>query len=116
MVDDRPPVNITSPGAVPINLEIGKMCVTRDVHGMLHIQPIVAAESAAHKSTLFEDDEGAASTMPLAKKQRDRELLSLQLIMQQLKLDNDALKLQLRTTEKSSEYVAKIIRQKSMIV
>lgn len=83
-----------------MNLEIGKMCVTRDVNGMLHIQPIETA-------TLFDDDghqEGAGEATASVKKQRDREVLSLQLIMQQLKLDNDALKRQLRNTEKSSEY------------
>lgn len=86
-----------------MNLEIGKMCVTRDVNGMLHIQPIDAGQTA----TLFDDDghqEGAGEATASVKKQRDREVLSLQLIMQQLKLDNDALKRQLRNTEKSSEY------------
>lgn len=40
LIEDRPPVNITSPGPVPINLAIGRMNLKRDKTGLLHIQPI----------------------------------------------------------------------------
>lgn len=40
LIEDRPPVNITSPGPVPINLAIGRMHLKRDKTGLLHIQPI----------------------------------------------------------------------------
>lgn len=45
LIEDRPPVNITSPGPVPINLAIGRMHVKRDKNGLLHIQPIGERES-----------------------------------------------------------------------
>lgn len=91
LVDDRPPVNITSPGAIPINLSIGKMKITRDASGIVHIQP----ETFENKSS---------SQQPSQQKtERDRELISMQLIMQQLKMDNDNLKKQLISFEKSNE-------------
>jgi len=40
LLEDRPPVNITSPGPVPINLCIGRMHLERDKNGLLQIQPI----------------------------------------------------------------------------
>lgn len=40
LLEDRPPVNITSPGPVPINLCIGRMHLERDKSGLLTIQPI----------------------------------------------------------------------------
>lgn len=40
LIEDRPPVNITSPGAVPINLTFGRLNVKRDQQGIFHIQPI----------------------------------------------------------------------------
>lgn len=38
--EDRPPVNITSPGPVPIRLAIGRMRIHRDKNGIVNIQPI----------------------------------------------------------------------------
>lgn len=91
LVDDRPPVNITSPGAIPINLSIGKMKITRDASGIVHIQP----ETFENKSNNQQPSQ--------QKTERDRELISMQLIMQQLKMDNDNLKKQLISFEKSNE-------------
>lgn len=91
LVDDRPPVNITSPGAIPINLSIGKMKITRDAAGIVHIQP----ETFENKSNNQQPSQ--------QKTERDRELISMQLIMQQLKMDNDNLKKQLISFEKSNE-------------
>lgn len=90
-MEDRPPVNITSPGPVPINLNICKMRITRDDTGTFKIQP----------ETDHETDLDSVVTMTVPRK--DRELLSMQLVMQQLKLDNDMLKKKLAAQEKSSE-------------
>lgn len=104
LVEDRPPVNITSPGSVPIDLSIGKMRVTRDESGRFQIQP--------HEEVETETSTAATTATVGQKKERDRELLSLQLVMQQLKMDNEQLKKQLRNTEKSSETI-KLVSSKA---
>lgn len=90
-MEDRPPVNITSPGPVPINLNICKMRITRDDNGTFQIQP----------ENHLETDLASLVTATVPRK--DRELLSMQLVMQQLKLDNDILKKKLAVQEKSTE-------------
>ncbi|XP_037024390.1 UHRF1-binding protein 1-like isoform X3 [Bradysia coprophila] len=89
LMEDRPPVNITSPGPVPVDLNICKMRLTRDDTGTFHIEP------ENHNET----DELVTNVVP----RKDRELLSMQLVMQQLKLDNDELKKKLAAQEKSTE-------------
>lgn len=100
LIEDRPPINITSPGSVPINLQIGNMHVTRNELGIFEIQPTTYNAAT--------DPDGQSITPnPTAiekhKRERDREMISLQLIMQQLKLDNDTLKKQLNSMEQTSE-------------
>ncbi|XP_075153099.1 bridge-like lipid transfer protein family member 3B isoform X2 [Haematobia irritans] len=110
LIEDRPPVNITSPGPVPINLAIGRMQVKRDKNGLLHIQPIETNLNGPGSvnypltSALFRTPEPTPR-----ERERDRELLSLQLIMQQIKLDNDNLRKQLIQAKENSE----TYRQKS---
>ncbi|XP_062120674.1 bridge-like lipid transfer protein family member 3A isoform X4 [Drosophila sulfurigaster albostrigata] len=89
LLEDRPPVNITSPGPVPINLCIGRMHLERDKDGQLQIQPIDTNLSAEQQQSL------GASGLFGAPRERDRELLSMQLVMQQMKLDNEQLRKQL---------------------
>lgn len=98
LIEDRPPINITSPGSVPINLQIGNMHVTRNEMGIFEIQPNAAGDSNHSQSN-------ALNSMAIEKnkRERERELISLQLIMQQLKLDNDTLKRQLNSMEQTSE-------------
>ncbi|KAH8261867.1 hypothetical protein KR038_006435, partial [Drosophila bunnanda] len=88
LLEDRPPVNITSPGPVPINLCIGRLRIERDKNGVLNIQPIDTNMSATQHQAL-------GSALFGAPRERDRELLSMQLVMQQMKLDNDQLRKQL---------------------
>lgn len=102
LIEDRPPVNITSPGSIPINLQIGHMRVKRNEMGIFEIQPIEDCVQINENSEHPVDIEKC-------KRDRDRELISLQLIMQQLKIDNDSLKKQLNSMEQSNEantYVA----------
>ena len=94
VIEDRPPVNITSPGPQPINVAIGRMKVVRDTSGVFQIQPIVENIEKL-------DDDGEDVTW--LKKERDREILSMQLVMQQLKLDNDQLRRQVTSAEKNME-------------
>lgn len=96
-MEDRPPVNITSPGPVPINLKIGKIRIIRDKSGTFQLQP----------SDIIDDSSVSSSSKNISfsnqKRERDREVLSLQLVMQQLKMDNDVLRKQLLSSEKTSE-------------
>lgn len=99
IIEDRPPVNITSPGPVPINLAIGKMRCTRDETGVFNIQPCDRS-GVPLQSDMSMD--GSSST-PKRERDRDRELIALQLVMQQLKLDNDSLRRQVATIDKQAE-------------
>jgi hypothetical protein len=105
VIEDRPPVNITSPGAQPINLCIGKMKIVRDSTGTLQIQPY---------ETKCDSSENEMKTTN--KKEKNRELLSLQLIMQQMKSDHEQLRKQLLTSEKNSEVIRQKIKQENEIL
>ncbi|TMW53722.1 hypothetical protein DOY81_001190 [Sarcophaga bullata] len=104
LIEDRPPVNITSPGPVPINLAIGRMQLKRDKTGLLHIQPIETNLNGAGianyplTAAMLKTPETTQR-----ERERDRELLSLQLIMQQIKMDNDNLRKQLQNAKENSE-------------
>lgn len=114
LVEDRPPVNVTSPGTQPIDLSIGCMRIIRDSTGVINLQPseTVAVDPTQTQNTSPQttghgsyDDGAAAAATATDRCGRDREVLSLQLVMQQLKLDNEHLKWQLRLNEKSTENV-----------
>ncbi|KAH8287910.1 hypothetical protein KR018_006975, partial [Drosophila ironensis] len=92
LLEDRPPVNITSPGPVPINLCIGRMHLERDKSGLLNIQPI---DLFADTNMSAAQHQALGSALFGAPRERDREVLSMQLVMQQMKLDNDQLRRQL---------------------
>lgn len=91
LVEDRPPVNITSPGAVPINVAIGELKVMRDSNGVVHLQPSSMSAFRAEVDTL-QQSQG-----------REKEVLSLQLILKQMKLDNDSLRRQLTVADRQQE-------------
>ncbi|XP_025997065.1 UHRF1-binding protein 1-like isoform X5 [Solenopsis invicta] len=38
--EDRPPNNITSPGPIPIDFNISKLRIARDINGVFHIEPV----------------------------------------------------------------------------
>ncbi|XP_065072642.1 bridge-like lipid transfer protein family member 3B isoform X2 [Ochlerotatus camptorhynchus] len=93
LIEDRPPVNITSPGTLPVNLAIGRMFITRDEAGVFYLQPQDKSE-ASHPVVVRRSDHES-------RKERDREVLSLQLVMQQLKLDNENLRKQVKTRQEN---------------
>lgn len=93
IIEDRPPVNITSPGPLPMNVVIGKMKVVRDTFGVFQIQPV----------EMSVENENDGEDITWQKKERDREVLSMQLVMQQLKVDNDQLRRQVLSAEKNVE-------------
>ncbi|XP_055295755.1 bridge-like lipid transfer protein family member 3B isoform X2 [Sitodiplosis mosellana] len=110
LIEDRPPVNITSPGSVPINLQIGHMRVKRNEMGIFEIQPYDSINDGTQINTIIPMD------TEKSKRERDRELISLQLVMQQLKIDNDSLKKQLNLIEQSSEANTSKARQESDVL
>lgn len=93
IIEDRPPVNITSPGPQPVNVAIGRMKIKRDTTGVFLIQPI----------EIDEENLVVSEDATWQKKERDREVLSIQLVMQQLKMDNDLLRRQVTSAEKNME-------------
>uniref|UniRef100_A0A8D8FPC2 UHRF1-binding protein 1-like n=2 Tax=Culex pipiens TaxID=7175 RepID=A0A8D8FPC2_CULPI len=107
LIEDRPPVNITSPGTLPMNLAIGRMFVTRDDAGVFYLQPLDKTGEASGKTP-----DNVADTS----KDRNREVLSLQLVMQQLKLDNNQLRKQLTSSEKLSEMTVQKVRQENEVL
>lgn len=96
IMEDRPPVNITSPGPVPIHLKVGRMRIKRDRNGTFQIQPV--EEDAADPCGNIQTED-----LLVKRKERDRELVAIQLVMQRLKIDNDNLKKQLFNVEKTNE-------------
>lgn len=95
LVEDRPPVNITSPGPVPINVTIGELKVMRDSDGVVHLQPQTSVNA-------FRIDLAGTGQQQLSQG-REKEVLLLQLILKQLKLDNDSLRRQLTVADKQHE-------------
>ncbi|XP_070496811.1 bridge-like lipid transfer protein family member 3B isoform X5 [Chironomus tepperi] len=109
IIEDRPPVNITSPSTPqPINLVIGKMKIIRDSSGVLQIQPIDSNNEFV--------SENIGDDITSLRRERDRELLSIQLIMQQIKIENDQLRRQLLTAEKNVEVNRQRIKQENEIL
>lgn len=50
--EDRPPVNITSPGPMPIHLDIVHMFITRGEDGVFHIIPSKSSSMSTSSSTI----------------------------------------------------------------
>ncbi|XP_032595090.1 UHRF1-binding protein 1 isoform X3 [Drosophila grimshawi] len=109
LLEDRPPVNITSPGPVPINLCIGRMHLERDKSGQLNIQPIDSNLSADQHQALS----GALFGAP---RERDRELLSMQLVMQQMKLDNEQLRRQVVDCKSNTDQYRQKTKQETDVL
>lgn len=82
-------------GAIPINLQIGHMRIKRNELGIFEIQPTDGVQINSNAITVPETEK--------SKRDKERELISLQLVMQQLKLDNDSMKKQLNSLAQSNE-------------
>ncbi|XP_006613340.1 UHRF1-binding protein 1 isoform X2 [Apis dorsata] len=106
--EDRPPNNITSPGPIPIDLNIAKLKVIRDANGVFHIEPVVNLLSRSNSLvTLTSNDTQIAQNI-----NHEMELNVLRQSSKQLKLDNEQLRSRLNALEKLSEENAKLIRIK----
>lgn len=82
--EDRPPVNITSPGPIPLDLNISQMYITRGEDGIFHILPGKASFSSSNSV----GSENSETTSKLYR---------------QLTSDNDELKRRLAAFERVSE-------------
>uniref|UniRef100_A0A182QQN3 Uncharacterized protein n=1 Tax=Anopheles farauti TaxID=69004 RepID=A0A182QQN3_9DIPT len=115
LIEDRPPVNITSPGSLPVNLAIGRVLLTRDEAGVFYVQPTFGSkaddlvDAGSGKRKLIRSDTEV-------RRERDREVKSLHLVLQQLKQDNDSLKRQLTDNEKTSESNRMKVRQENEVL
>ncbi|XP_047351332.1 UHRF1-binding protein 1-like isoform X1 [Vespa velutina] len=106
--EDRPPNNITSPGPIPIQLNISKLRITRDISGAFTIEPVVTISDKNNsdklnsngRNQIFKDEE------------REVELNSLRQTSKQLKSDNEELRRRLGTLERLSEENTKLLRIK----
>lgn len=108
ILEDRPPVNITSPGPLPLNVNVGKMKIVRDSCGVLQIQPTEMNQYSCESENV---DEVLAK-----KKDREREILSMQLVIKQLKIDNDQLYQKLMVAEKNVESGRQKIKHENEIL
>lgn len=52
LIEDRPPVNITSPGPVPIHLDITNMFIVRTEDGVFRIIPAKPTSVSASSSSI----------------------------------------------------------------
>ncbi|KAI4463583.1 hypothetical protein MML48_4g00014004 [Holotrichia oblita] len=94
MIEDRPPVNITSPGPIPLDLNITHMFITREENGIFNVIP---NKPMSHSESII-----SASEQEVLLKQQNT----------QLKLDNDELKRRLAAFERVSEENRQLRRSK----
>ncbi|XP_035917615.1 UHRF1-binding protein 1-like isoform X2 [Anopheles stephensi] len=113
LIEDRPPVNITSPGTLPVNLAIGRVLLTRDEAGVFYVQPTFGSKA---DDTVDGGKRKLNRSDTEVKRERDREVKSLHLVLQQLKQDNDSLKKQLTDNEKTSESNRMKVRQENEVL
>ncbi|KAL0134373.1 hypothetical protein PUN28_001277 [Cardiocondyla obscurior] len=102
--EDRPPNNITSPGPIPIDLNISRLRIARDLSGVFHIEPVVTAI-----------DEGRSITNDghtVKNVEYEKELKTLRQSSKQLKLDNEELRRRMGALERLSEENARLMRVK----
>ncbi|XP_067211489.1 bridge-like lipid transfer protein family member 3B isoform X2 [Linepithema humile] len=106
--EDRPPNNITSPGPIPIDLNISKLRVARDTSGVFHIEPVVTTvdENRLNKALLGDNSYAVKNA------ECERELNVLRQSSKQLKSDNEELKRRMGALERLSEENARLMRNK----
>lgn len=106
--EDRPPNNITSPGPIPIDLNVSKLRIARDMNGVFHIEPVVTTIDESHSNTALSYD----NNHTLKNVECEKELKALRQSSKQLKLDNEELRRRMGTLERLSEENARLRRVK----
>ncbi|XP_011633226.1 UHRF1-binding protein 1-like isoform X1 [Pogonomyrmex barbatus] len=105
--EDRPPNNITSPGPIPIDLNISKLRIARDTSGVFHIEPVVTTIDETHSNLTSSDNSHMLKNVEC-----EKELKALRQSSKQLKLDNEELKRRMGALERLSEENARLMRAK----
>ncbi|EFN69653.1 UHRF1-binding protein 1-like [Camponotus floridanus] len=106
--EDRPPNNITSPGPIPIDLNISKLRIARDMSGVFHIEPVVTTMEENRSNMMLSSD----NSHPLKNVECEKELNVLRQSSRQLKLDNEELRRRMGAMERLSEENARLMRAK----
>ncbi|XP_076228302.1 bridge-like lipid transfer protein family member 3B isoform X4 [Nomia melanderi] len=106
--EDRPPNNITSPGPIPVDMNIAKLRIVRDTNGVFHIEPVVNMLSITDSFTTLSNNDNQTDQ----KVDHEIELNVLRKSSKQLKSDNEELRRRVDTLEKLSEENAKLMRIK----
>ncbi|XP_020279805.1 UHRF1-binding protein 1 isoform X2 [Pseudomyrmex gracilis] len=104
--EDRPPNNITSPGPIPIDLNISKLRIERDTSGVFHIEPVVTPIDESHLNVALSGDKNHKNA------ECEMELNALRQSSRQLKIDNEELRRRMGALERLSEENAKLMRAK----
>ncbi|XP_036139231.1 UHRF1-binding protein 1 isoform X3 [Monomorium pharaonis] len=106
--EDRPPNNITSPGPIPIDLNISKLRIARDMNGVFHIEPVATTVDENHPNAVLSSD----SSHMFKNAECEKELKALRQSSKQLKLDNEELRRRMGALERLSEENARLMRIK----
>ncbi|KAF5308895.1 hypothetical protein FQR65_LT00595 [Abscondita terminalis] len=100
LIEDRPPVNITSPGPVPMNLHISQLFINRGEDGVFNIVPSKVLGLVNSTSTLSGPDEQESVNT------------AIQQTCKQLRSDNDELRRRLMAFDRISEENRSLRRSK----
>lgn len=92
--EDRPSANITSPGPVPINLEVSELIISRGPDGIFHIEPPV--ETVHHPRDV-------SASGGILSEDTVRHLVALEHSNKQLQAENAELKRRLAALERVSK-------------
>lgn len=112
--EDRPPNNITSPGPIPIDLNISKLRIARDMSGVFHIEPVVTTIDESHSNIALSND----NSYTLRNVECEKELKALRQSSKQLKLDNEELRRRMGALERLSEENARLrhVKEESDVI
>ncbi|KAL0273063.1 UNVERIFIED_CONTAM: hypothetical protein PYX00_005827 [Menopon gallinae] len=76
IIEDRPPNNITSPGAVPVDVVVTELTVHRDIAGVIEIRPPVRPHTDSRKSSALDDDLSSKTHRVISENEELRRRLS----------------------------------------
>ncbi|XP_043268359.1 UHRF1-binding protein 1 isoform X2 [Venturia canescens] len=102
--EDRPPNNITSPGPIPIDLNISKTRISRDASGIFFIGPTVSTLGEGSSNGTLSSGQSSRDV------ERDLELMSLRQSSKSMKSENEELRRRITTLERLSEENSRLRR------
>lgn len=119
--EDRPPVNITSPGAVPINLDITQLYITQGLDGVFHIlnQPPSSLSSTSISSVQETDQNSKMNQVVAENEELKRRLTAFERIseenraLRKAKEEKDVLKACLTSAQ---DEVMRLLEEKTKLL